>query len=288
MISTFFVEFIKAHSDRYKSWEPYTGPIPVHCGIFQLSALAAFTLLALGSLGTLGMRIYRHYHDDDDNDGSGGVQIEMTTNARKNPGYVAVGMVPISTYQTSLQQHNGLNGHHAEEEEVKIELNSEIGREKRSRSKRGSSVVVPSSYQNLRSSKSINQGSSHGLLDSHDDQGESLSYGSTQATNARTHNSPSSISNHEQDKSMLSSLWFLPSLRKIAMGKLNGLLTRSTGVESIHSKVSSTYAPVSSMSLNMATADGSDRTGTRTRDGLNDPVRGDSLPFETNSRVVGL
>ena len=273
-------EFIKAHSDRYKSWEPYTGPIPVHFGIFQLSALAAFTLLAIVSLGTLGMRIYRHYYDDD-HDGSG--QIDMTTNVRNTPGYVAVSMIPTPIYQTSLQQQESLHDHHAkeEEEEVKIELNAEIGnREKRNRNKKGNSVVVPSSYQNLRSSKNTHRGVSHDGVDQYgnSNNGESLNYGSTQAINPRIF---STTSNKEQKTSMLSSLWFLPSLRKIAMDKVNGLLSRTTGVESIHSKVSSTYAASSSSDINMTTSTDTDRRSTR------NGVR-ETLSSESNNHAIGL
>ena len=237
------------------------------------------------------MRIYRHYHDDDEShDGSGGVQIGMTTNIGNNPGYVAVSTMPIPTYQTSLQPHDNLNGQHAEEEEVKIELNAEVGsREKRNRNKRGNSVVVPSSYQNLRSSKHVQHVSSPHCMDENGDvdSGEGVNYGSTHAINARTHNTPCSISDHDQEKSSFSSLWFLPSLRKIAMDKLNGLLSRTTGMESKYSKVSSsTYNAPSSHDVNMTTAGDSDGIVTR-KGSLGDRVRG-TLSVEPSSRVVGL
>lgn len=261
------------------------------------------------------MRIYRHYYnDDDDHDGSG--QIAMTTNLRNNPGYVAVSMIPTPLYQTSLQQQQqeeSLHGHHAEEEEVKIELNVEIeNREKRNRNKRGNSsvVMIPSSYQNLRSSKNSHRGG----LSYHDGEGqhgdgsndEMLNYGSTQAINSRTYNTLTTSSNNkEQDKSILSSLWFLPSLRKIAMDKINGLLSRTSGVggeRSIHSKVSSTYASSSSSSstsdINMTTtiSDIDDRRMITRKGSLNDRIVREStttttkLSSESNNHmtIIGL
>ena len=80
---------------------------------------------------------------------------------------------------------------------------------------------------------------------------------------------------------MLSSLWFLPSLRKIAMDKVNGLLSRTTGVESIHSKVSSTYASSSSSNINMTTSTDTDRRSTR------NGVR-ETLSSESNNHAIGL
>ena len=142
-------EFIEAHSERYKNWEPYTGPIPVRMTVFWFGLMCSTGVATVLLLGVLVGRCYTHFRGDRDGSGSGLVD---------SRGYVAINTVPVPTMVECTEQ--------TEKVRVAVSRSDEVDQAP-TRSKQPCAVAldVPSSRYGLRNKAASSSATQYGSTD---------------------------------------------------------------------------------------------------------------------------